>query len=205
MKAIAAPGNLIARIAGGKVDDFKEFYFDYTSPNFSEKVSKNLVKLGKVLSSRTEMKVIFQQNLNTEFEIEQLAINYSKGLFIKSGKNDSTSLSVDSITLTELEKISLKDSSFVNFVDSKLGLNGTIMAIQKKCIQLLGNEKVKELQAKLVVDREIEFRRLLKEGGYDEKYYTIIAPKLTIQEQLAPTFTYEVKADDSDDSVTKNK
>ena len=205
MKAIAAPGNLIARIAGGKVDDFKEFYFDYTSPNFSEKVSKNLVKLGKVLSSRTEMKVVFQQNLNAKFEMEQLAINHSKRQFVKSGMNDSSSIALDSISLSELEKVSVKDSSFIKFIDSKLGLSGTIMAIQQKCLLLLGNEKWKELQAKLVVDREIELKRLLKEGGYDEKYYTIIAPKLTIQEQLAPTFTYEVKADDSDDAVTKNK
>jgi hypothetical protein len=151
------------------------------------------------------MKVVFQQNLNAKFEMEQLAINHSKRQFVKSGMNDSSSIALDSISLSELEKVSVKDSSFIKFIDSKLGLSGTIMAIQQKCLLLLGNEKWKELQAKLVVDREIELKRLLKEGGYDEKYYTIIAPKLTIQEQLAPTFTYEVKADDSDDAVTKNK
>lgn len=200
LKAATAPYRLLAGRFGGNESDYKEIVFQYDQPALNEKQLKQLEQLVSILQKDEEVKLELVSMMNTEDESEHIATQLAKRRFLKI--NDSISISKEQSTL--LSELSLKDSSFIKFLDEQTGAQ-RLQSVQDKCIQFIGKEKINglvaqqsQLRKKFITDYFSQ-----KQITQDRLLFTLPKGAATASRSEPPKFLVNVAAigeEDDDDS-----
>jgi hypothetical protein len=102
-----------------------------------------------------------------EKEKEYIVFFEAKKLFYQSYSKIGTRELTESDTIV-IDKISVKDSSFINFLDRKVNTDN-LFTVQDKCMKLIGKQKVEAKYSKLLKDRYSTFMSYFKEEGLQKR------------------------------------
>lgn len=139
-KAATAPFRLLAGKFGGSDTDYKEIPFSYEQTTLNAKQVRQLENLVTVVQKEEGVKLEFILMVNSEDEYDQIATSIAKRRFLNY--NDTVALSKEQ--QAAYDQVSLKDSAFQRFLESKLGTT-RLQSVQEKCRTLVGKEKVEAL------------------------------------------------------------
>lgn len=139
VKAATAPFRLLASAFGGNEEELKEMRFEYLSTALTADQTKSLDKLAEILIQKPELNLEITQTAIKEQEKELMAMLEAKKRYYKE-----THTTIDSLTpamLKEINDISLKDSLFNLYLNTKLKLApGNAEPTLNKCINLIGSD-----------------------------------------------------------------
>lgn len=190
VKAVTSPYRLLARSLGANEDDLKAIRFDYLQDSLSQKQQKGLDLIAKVLSAKPDLKAELIDVSDSVNEMETLAIYEAKKQFYLDNHFNADSLSI--ILHDSIEHISSNDSLFNTYLNQKLGLDNTsLIPVQNKCIQLIGETALHEQIASIRQHREQFIKAYLlqeKEVPSERLVIANIAAKDTLKPANTPTY-----------------
>ncbi len=140
VKAATAPFRFFASAFGGKETDYKEVSFDYLQNSISSTQQKTLDNLARVLSEKKDLRVQLLQVTSRQDEAEAYALRTAKSLYLGIGPD---SLTAD--RQQRMDSLSIQDSLFNAFLNTRLPAGTRFSSVQEKCIRLIGEEKINAL------------------------------------------------------------
>jgi hypothetical protein len=151
LKAATAPYKLISNLFGGNEDSYKSIAFDTKATGFDKTFYNVLDNLAELAKQKPDINISLTQQCNMTAETEYIAVFEAKRQFYQKSNG-----AIDNIAtaLTDtLNAISLKDSSFITFVDGMLNNNDALMPIQQKCELLIGQSKLTNMVQQRMANR----------------------------------------------------
>ena len=190
VKAVTSPYRLLARSLGANEDELKAVRFDYLQDSLSQKQQKGLDLIAKVLNAKPDLKTELIDVSDSVDEVETLALVEAKKQFYLDTHNSKDALSFvlhDSIT-----HLSSNDSLFNAYLNQKLGLENTsLIPVQNKCIQLIGEKELHEQVAFIRQQREQSVKAYLlqeKEVAPERLVVSNITAKDTLKAANTPMY-----------------
>jgi hypothetical protein len=168
VKAVSSPFNALSGLLKKKEPE-TEFEFNYLQSQFNKKKqAKILERLVETLKDKPELMAEFIQNVNPDKEMEFLAYQEAKKVYLNetAAKVFNEPLSEDDIKL--ISGVQNKDSTFVQFVQSKVTKLSKLASHLDKCKNLVGVKELKNLHATLISSREMFIEKLFTDAGIDK-------------------------------------
>jgi hypothetical protein len=149
IKAATAPYKLLTGMFGAKEEDLRELNFDYMQFSLGEKQLKALDPLVKILENKKDIKVAFRQLTEPIIEDERVASLNARRMYWHSQNGGTMTDSLSQEQLNAVESLTVKDSMFVQWVDSIVGPVNVSIPVQEKIIMVCGKENVNIVKKKL--------------------------------------------------------
>jgi hypothetical protein len=158
LKTAESPFWVLAKLFKGNEDDMKQFQFEYLQEKLVEKQLHRLDDVSKVLNKKKELNVEITQVFDSLEEKDELALLLAKKKYYQDTKhivNDSLLCKRKKRKLMQAEnKTATQDTLFDKYLNEKLNLKGNeLIAIEDKCIRLLGDEMLNREIHKLMEKR----------------------------------------------------
>lgn len=173
LKAVTSPYRLIANAVSVSEEELKGFEFSYLQESFTEKELKNLQSLIKVLKNKPEFSVEVAQYTEPAVEEEAFASWNIRKLFWRDQNGRSPLDTLTNEELISIEKITIRDSLFVAWLDSLSGPNKVPYPLQERIILLNGKEQTREKVRNLETTRNEFVKNYLITSGLDTSRFTI--------------------------------
>jgi len=156
MKAASAPYKLLAGAFGVDENALKEINFNYLESEILKDQQKSIDAISKVLNNKPELSVEMYQLVDTLREGNAYAmLEARRKYFVEVMKNSKyEGYEFTEEELEEINTISVKDSTFMYWLDETLLIDNKYIPVQKKCRLLVGNNKVEEQVLKFIQLRE---------------------------------------------------
>jgi uncharacterized protein (DUF427 family) len=126
---------------------------------------KFIEKMAEFLKDNSEATLTINPMVYTEKEKEHILLYEAKRKYFLEKNKIAKLGEEDSL---ELEKMSVKDSSFVRYLNAYVK-DSSLFTIQQKCRVFLGNKLIQEKYANLIQQREKAFLKYFKENGTDNQ------------------------------------
>ena len=146
--------------------------------------------LKKVLDNKTDLTVQIAQYTNIEQEQEHYASWESRKQFWFENQGKTVPDSLDEESRIAIETLTVKDSLFGTWLDTKLGPQDVYIPVQQKIIQHIGAEKTRVAVQDLEKKRVAVLQDYAKQTGLDSTRYTIYteAPEKIPASEALPKF-----------------
>lgn len=119
------------------------------------------------LKDNPDFKISVNSIWYTDKEKEYIAFFEAKKRYYLSYTQKNTDILSAGDTAT-IDRISVKDSSFIEYLDKKLKAND-LYTVQDKCIKLVGMERINEKYNTLIKQRKEVFMSYFKNAGVDSR------------------------------------
>ncbi|HEX5003342.1 MAG TPA: DUF748 domain-containing protein [Bacteroidia bacterium] len=175
IKAVSAPYKLLASAFGTNEDELRELKFDYLQNSLTEKQFKQIDPLITIMKNKPELSVTIRQLTEPAKEEEQWAFIRAREIYFHSISGEPVSETLSTEQMAQLNKLTIKDSLFVSWVDSILGPSYKIVPIQQKVVQLAGVDSTRQAVKQLQENRNLSLKNHLFAAGADSsrlKIYT---------------------------------
>ncbi len=140
--------------------DMNRSYLPESQANFME----NIVDY---LKENPDFKISVNSIWYTEKEKEYIGFFEAKKRFYLSYTQKNTDILSADDTVA-IDRISVKDSTFIHYLDKKLGKQ-ELYTVQDKCAKLIGQDKINAKYNTLIKDRRKVFLSYFKEGGVENR------------------------------------
>lgn len=198
VKAVTSPFNAVSGLFKKKEPE-TEFEFNYLQQQFNErKQRKILEKLTEMMKDKPELVAEFTQNLNPEKEVEFLAYQEAKKLFLKETQSAVFSEPLSEEDNKRLIGIQNKDTAFVAFVESKTSQLKRLAPHLDKCKSLVGLKALKSLHDSLIESRERFIEDVFVNAGIDKARLMFVRniSKKSNLNLVKPTISFELDTKD---------
>ena len=165
VKVATAPYKLVAGFFDGNESSAKEFEIEYGSGSVD--ADKTISGISKLMESKPELKINFIQVADSVEEVNLLAIRSIKKQYL------SQKLGSDSVSSGKIDSLSVFDSTFVEYLNSRLSTTDTITPPQQKCIQLSDMKTIGIKVQNLKLKRNQDLLDQLRSSGANENMITI--------------------------------
>lgn len=163
LKAVAAPGKLLAKRSGVDEKYLEGFEWKFLQTELDEEQKKSLDATAAALMSSSDMNIEFIKGYNTQKELDLLALQESKKRFLFFHRKISSEEDVSPDEEKLVESIPPKDSVFNAYVDGQLQTQSTLLSIFDKSKRLVGQEKLQNKLTEVYERREAAIRQYLTE------------------------------------------
>ncbi len=177
LKAVAAPGKLLAKRSGVDEKYLEGFDWKVLQAKMDEEQVKGLDAAVKTLTVSPEMNLEFVKANNFQRELDQLALEQSKRRFLFFNRKIKSEEELSPDEEQVVKSLEPKDSTFNAYVDNELQSRNSLLSIFDKSKRLLGTEKLKAKLQALFDSRSEEIRKYLVEKGLDPSRFRIVDPK----------------------------
>lgn len=189
VKAAVAPYKLLARTFNASEDELRDIKYDYLQFEIKNRQAKPINMLARVLNQKKGLQAELIHMNNPDWEKNQYALFEVKRRFYSEATGKPQLTSEDSIAI---DQISRADSSFVQFVKDKTGIE-IFTDVEAACVALVGQEQIATLLDEMKKKRvaylnqrlsekvEMPGRFLIKEGEQKEKEIYRERPKFLIR------------------------
>lgn len=126
---------------------------------------KFIEQMAGFLKDNPEAVLTVNPMIYTEKEKEHILLYEARKKYFLEKHNISKLNEEDSL---ELEKMSVKDSAFVRYLNAYVK-DSSLFTIQQKCAVYLGKKQIQEKYANLIQQREKAFLKYFKENGTDNQ------------------------------------
>ncbi len=140
--------------------DMNRSYLPNSQAEFMEHIVDNL-------KENPETNITVRPIWYAEKEKEYIMFFEAKKLFYLSYSNIGSRELTEADTIV-IDRISVKDSSFINYLDRKVKAED-LYTVQDKCIRLIGTQKIESKYNKLLKDRYKTFISYFKEAGLESR------------------------------------
>ncbi len=126
---------------------------------------KFIEQMADFLNDNPEAVLTVNPMIYTEKEKEHILLYEARKKYFLEKHNISKLNEEDSL---ELEKMSVKDSAFIRYLNAYVK-DSSLFTIQQKCAVYLGKKQIQEEYANLIQQREKAFLKYFKENGTDNQ------------------------------------
>jgi hypothetical protein len=211
VKVATAPYKLVAGFFDGNESNAKEFEIEYGSDSIDG--DKTISGISKLMESKPELKINFIQVADSVEEVNLLAIHTIKKEYL------SQKLNSDSISSGDIDSLSVFDSRFVEYLNSRLSTADSITPPQQKCIQLSDMRIIGTKVHNLRLKRNQDLLNQLRSNGANENMISIRnafdteveseknVPKYLLKYDVDATFQSEHQEaiEDAKDKIIENE
>lgn len=178
LKAVAAPGKLLAKKSGVDEKYLEGFEWQLLQTELDDEQKKALDAVAKTLTAAPEMNIEFVRIYNVPREMDQIALQESKKrfLFFKGKISREETVSPEEQKL--VDALPSKDSAFTAYVDNQLQLHNSMLSIYDKSRNLVGSHQLYRLLQTTFEKREEAVTRYLTEVADVNVYrFRLVDPK----------------------------
>ena len=167
VKAVTAPGRLLARaFGGGETADLESVRFDPLQTSLKKDQRKALEQLAKGLEAKPDLMVALVPLVDVRAESEELAAFEVKKAFLQL---TSVLSAEDSARIIGF---STRDTAFVQYLDTRSP--ATVgQAERSRCMALIGEDEVKQRSKALEEQRQLAVKALLNGLGLSPKRFVL--------------------------------
>jgi hypothetical protein len=205
LKAVTSPFKAIGSLFKKKEQE-TEFEFNYLQSQFNEKRQrKTLEKVAELLKDKPELVVEFTQNVNPDKELEFLAYQETKKLFLKETQNKVFTEPISEEDIKQLTILQNKDSAFVLFIQSKTTKLNKLASHLDKCKNVIGLTELKKMHEQIIASRDKFVEELFIAEGIDKSRFIFVRNinKKANLNQVKPIFSFEMDTKEEEESLKK--
>ncbi len=205
VKAVTSPFKAIGSLFKKKEQE-TEFEFNYLQTQFNEKRQrKTLEKVAELLKDKPELVVEFTQNVNPDKELEFLAYNETKKLFLKETQAKVFAEPLSEEDIKQLITLQNKDSAFVLYIQSKTTKLNKLASHLDKCKNVIGINELKKLHEQIIASRDKFVEDLFLVEGIDKSRLLFVRNinKKANLNQVKPIFSFEMDTKDEEENLKK--
>jgi len=198
IKAAQAPAKAFTNLVGDKEEKLNNVVISYGLPQLMPDQLHALKNMAEPLKINKEMNIAYTQWIDVQEEINTMITlearqKYAeeKGMISDKTKKDEAKL------YKQLLGISVNDSLFNQWLDSKISKNGIVESPVEKCKRVVDEAAIIARQKEYMRLRENLLIETLTKEGIDKKRISIIPMgERKFPQGDVPRFTYEVKVDE---------
>jgi len=178
IKAAAAPYNLLAGAFGGKEEDFKELLLDHFQGNLNEKQLNQVAKLVTAMQSKPELSLEFRRTEDPVKELELLSyFNAKTRYYFERKKGTPVPDTISVSDLTAINAINTTDTSFIHYLNVKIGDYSPLNSTMDKCIRMIGRDELETILNRQAVKLDSSLVRFAREKGLPANRFSITKSK----------------------------
>ncbi len=174
LKAATAPYRILANTFKVDEDNLKQLHFNLLERELNKEHQRQLGDLYKVLKEKGELNVEFKRVTTKYEEAERYAITESKRRFL-FGEDVPEALTTEE--QAKLSDYNIKDSLFVQWVDSRVPELDRDLPIQKKCMLYIGEQNAVDAVDRIGARRTesiVQFLSTEKQLGEDRLRFMVL-------------------------------
>jgi hypothetical protein len=178
LKAVAAPGKLLAKKSGVDPKYLEGIEWQLLQTELDEEQKKALDAVAKSLMATPEMGIEFLKIYNVPRESDQLALQEGKKSFLFFNRRISSDEDISSEEQKLVDALLPKDSAFNAYVDNRLQTKNSLLSIFDKSKTLVGSHKLERKLQDIFQQRADAVAKYLTEtAGVAVNRFRIVDPK----------------------------
>lgn len=197
LKAVQAPGNLLAKMGGDKEENLQEILITYGLSELTSDQQKAVTNMAKPLLIKPELNVIFTQCTDYEDELNAILLLETRKQYALEHGLISQNEPLNQENFDRLMAISIQDSTFTTWLTEKTQTSGQIVSIPEKCRKLIDVSLAENSLRTSHTEREKSLRFLFNQAGITNERIQFNITEVT---NLSPgdiaRFKYEIAVDE---------
>lgn len=195
IKGAEAPFKGVLSLVGDKEENISNIVISYGLKEFMPDQLRAINRMAKPLLINEDIEMIYTQWIDKQEEINTMITidarkKYAEEMNLLSRKEKKNEINL----YKRLLKISVNDSLFNQWLDSKIAKNGAIESPVEKCKRIVDVNAIKARQAEYEKAREVLLIRTLVSQGINKERITVISMgDKQFPPGDVPRFTYEVR------------
>lgn len=198
LKAVEAPGKLLAKIGGDKEENLQDILITYGHTGFSKDQLVAIEKMSLPLINKPELHILFTQATDFEEELNTLALLDARKQFCFDTGMQQPSIEVSDEFFDKLSEISIQDSSFVAWLNKKSQTENQILSTLDKCKKITDESSLKQMLNETHAGRMTLLRDQLIKHGVASNRIQFNSTEITdLNPGELAKFKYEISVDEN--------
>lgn len=173
VKPVTTPYRTQVRYAENEIENSLTVRWDKRKSELEPDQEEFVEKMAGFLEDHPHVNITVSPLMYTEKEKEYILFFEAKKQFYLAEKNKQAKHLTKDDT-TEIEKISVKDSLFIHYLNKHVR-NNLVFTVQEKCFELVGSQRVDVLYNKLLQRRKEVFLSYFKKEGVQQHVQILAA------------------------------